>query len=111
MASTVSGLVCFRSIPRRSFACRAMLAAMIVGVVGQTAMRADVGPNFVSETLIAGLTEPTAIKFLPDGRMLMLSRYGTLQQVQPGASVVDPSPFMTLSNVDTDQGERGLTGI
>jgi glucose/arabinose dehydrogenase len=100
-----------RRISRRRFTYFSVVAATILWIVGVAPLRAAVGPNFVSETLIAGLTEPTAIKFLPDGRMLILSRYGTIQQVQPGASAVDPTPFMTVTNVDTDQGERGLTGI
>ena len=43
--------------------------------------------------------------------MLILSRYGFIQQVQPGASSVDPTRFLTLTNINVDQGERGLTGF
>jgi glucose/arabinose dehydrogenase len=68
-------------------------------------------PTFISETLITGLNEPTSVNFLPDGRMLILSRYGVIHQVQPGSSSVDPTPFMTLTNINTAEGERGLTGF
>jgi glucose/arabinose dehydrogenase len=67
--------------------------------------------TFTSEILITGLNEPTSVNFLPDGRMLILSRYGIILQVQPGSTIVDPTPFLTLANVNTDQGERGLTGF
>jgi glucose/arabinose dehydrogenase len=67
--------------------------------------------NFTSETLITGLNEPTSVQLLPDGRMLILSRYGIIHQVQPGATTLDPTAFLTLTNVNTDQGERGLTGF
>src|SRR3989344_878662 len=68
--------------------------------------------DFINETLLTGLNEPTAIQFLPDGRMLILSRYGSIRVAQPGAIQVDPTPFFDLTSVtNTSQGERGLTGI
>ena len=67
--------------------------------------------DFVTETLIVGLDQPTAMEFLPDGRMLILERDGTIYIVQAGASIVDPTPFMQITNINIDQGERGLTGI
>jgi len=92
----------------------ALVAGLFLGisiVFRRNLVQASVGPDFTSETLILGLNEPTAISFLPDGRMLILSRYGTIQVVQPGASQVDPIPFMTLTNINTSDGERGLTGF
>ena len=67
--------------------------------------------DFVTETLITDLNQPTAIEFLPDGRMLIIDRFGAVDIVQAGASQVDATPFMTLTNVNTQMGERGLTGI
>lgn len=68
--------------------------------------------NFVNETLIINLNEPTSIAFLPNGKMLILERAGIIHLVENGASVVNPTPFLNLSSVtNTEQGERGLTGI
>lgn len=68
--------------------------------------------NFVNETLITNLNEPTSIAFLPNGKMLILERAGIIHLVENGASVVNPTPFLNLSPViNTKQGERGLTGI
>ncbi len=68
-------------------------------------------PNFVNESLILDLNEPTAITFLPDGRMLILERYGRIHVVQAGATQVNSTPFLQITNINTDEGERGLTGI
>jgi glucose/arabinose dehydrogenase len=68
--------------------------------------------NFTSETLLTNLNEPTAVSFLPDGRMLVLERYGRVHLAEAGASTVNPTAFIDLTtNTNTDQGERGLTGI
>ncbi len=69
-------------------------------------------PNFVSEILISSLTEPTAILFLPNGNMLILERYGRVHLVRSGNAYIEPTPFIDLRSVtNTDQGERGLTGV
>lgn len=67
--------------------------------------------GFQSRTLIISLNEPTALAFLPDGRMLILERGGTIRIVQPGATKVDPTLFLTLPNGTSLAGERGLLGI
>ena len=54
-----------------------LLLAILAFVNGSVAA---VGPNFTSETLITGLNEPTSVNFLPDGRMLILSRYGSFNR-------------------------------
>ncbi|MBL8058311.1 MAG: PQQ-dependent sugar dehydrogenase [Anaerolineales bacterium] len=68
-------------------------------------------PNFQTETLILGLNEPTGLTFTPDGRLLVLERYGTIRLVLPGETQPAATPFLQLSNVNTDQGERGLVGL
>ncbi len=75
-----------------------------------------VQPNFVNEAVVTGgLTLPTAMAFLPDGRMLVTEFTGTVRVVQPGATSADPTPVITLPNMFDDDilagGERGLVGI
>jgi len=67
--------------------------------------------NFTNETIILNLVEPTGIQFLPDGRMIIINRYGSVRMVQAGATTLDATPVLTLTNINTDQGERGLVGI
>src|SRR3989344_334539 len=67
--------------------------------------------NFTNEILLTGLTEPTGIEFLPDGRMLVINRYGMIRIAQAGSTTLDSTPVVTLTNIDTDQGERGLVGL
>jgi glucose/arabinose dehydrogenase len=67
-------------------------------------------PNFVNDTLIIGLNEPTNLVFTPDGRMLIIERGGAIWVVQPGATSVDPTPVLTVPSVQTAD-ERGLLGI
>jgi glucose/arabinose dehydrogenase len=70
----------------------------------------NLAPNFVDDTVITGLSEPTALTFTPDGRMLIAERDGTVWVVQPGALKVDATPFLQLSSVVTAD-ERGVLGI
>jgi glucose/arabinose dehydrogenase len=67
-------------------------------------------PNFVTDTLITGLDQPTQIVFTPDGRMLILERLGTVLVVQPGAGRPDTTPFLQLDTVNRSD-ERGALGI
>jgi glucose/arabinose dehydrogenase len=67
--------------------------------------------GFQNQLWIVGLNEPTSIVFTPDGRMLIAERDGTIHVAQPGATQVDPLPFHQISNINTDQGERGLVGL
>jgi glucose/arabinose dehydrogenase len=70
----------------------------------------NLAPRFVNDTLITGLSEPTAIAFTPDGRMLVTERDGTVWIAQPGALKVDATPFLQLPSVVTAD-ERGVLGI
>ena len=67
--------------------------------------------GFESQTLIIGLDQPTCLAFTPDGRMFITERTGAIKIVQPGAAQVDATPLLTVININTDQGERGLVGI
>lgn len=68
-------------------------------------------PGFQNQPLILGLNEPTTTSFTPDGRMLIAQRGGRIHVVQPGATQVDPVAFNLITNINTDQGERGLVGL
>src|SRR5512139_1403324 len=67
--------------------------------------------GFESQTLILGLDQPTGLTFTPDGRMFITERTGAIKIVQRGTAQVDTTPLLKLTNINTDQGERGLVGI
>jgi glucose/arabinose dehydrogenase len=67
-------------------------------------------PRFVNDRVVVGLNEPTALRFTPDGRMLIAERDGTIWVAQPGATQVDPQPFLQIPSVARDN-ERGLLGF
>jgi glucose/arabinose dehydrogenase len=75
-------------------------------VVGEAAP-----PNFVNEILVTNLTEPIALQFLPDGRMLIVGRLGTVWVRQPGAPQIDPTPFLQLTNISNNSSENGVFSL
>jgi glucose/arabinose dehydrogenase len=67
---------------------------------------ATLPPGF-TETIISGLSRPTAMEIAPDGRIFVCEQSGRLRVIKNGALLA--TPFLTL-NVDSN-GERGLLGI
>ncbi|MBY0427391.1 MAG: PQQ-dependent sugar dehydrogenase, partial [Cytophagales bacterium] len=63
--------------------------------------------SFTSMEVVAGLSNPTAMAFLPDQRILVCQQNGRLRVIKNGGLLATPA--ITLS-VNTD-GERGLIGI
>ena len=84
-------------------------AALVARVVSNTTP-APLPASFVNEPLIVGLNEPTGITFTPDGRPLIIGRYGKVWVAQPGATSVDSTPLLSITAI-TAADERGLLGI
>ena len=67
---------------------------------GNTPLSAPVSVNvantgtFENEVLATGFDLPTAIKFLPDGRMLVAELGGTIKVLPPPYTQADPTPFL-----------------
>jgi glucose/arabinose dehydrogenase len=84
---------------------RAALIAMTVALA--TAVPASAAPpaNFSEQIVAAGLSQPTAIAFLPDGRLLVTEKGGALKLVQGGTvTTLTTLPVCTAS-------EMGLLGV
>ncbi len=64
-------------------------------------------PTGFSETIVSGLTSPTAMALAPDGRIFVCQQGGSLRVIKNGALLT--TPFVTLT-VDSN-GERGLLGV
>ncbi len=64
-------------------------------------------PSGFTETVISGLSAPTAMTFAPDGRLFVCQQGGALRVIKNGALL--PTPFVSLSV--SSVGERGLLGV
>lgn len=87
----------------------ALLAGMLsVFVLEKPASSAATLPaGFVEFRVVEGLSSPTAMALMPDGRILVTEQRGRLRVVEDGKlrSALD------LSNVIDARGERGLLGV
>jgi glucose/arabinose dehydrogenase len=78
-----------------------------IEVLESRTLLSSLPPGFSESTAITGLTRPTSLAVLPDGRWLITQQGGQLRVVQNG--VLSPTVAASLS-VDS-QGERGLLGV
>ncbi len=94
----------------RPFALRlqAVLMLALVGLLASAPVIAQTFPPGFSAALVVNtLTNPTALAFVPDGRIFIAEQAGKLRVVKNG--VLLPTPFVSLA-VDSN-GERGLDGV
>lgn len=84
---------------------------IVTSVLASSSVRiahaASVPAGFTDSLVAAGLTNPTAMAFAPDGRIFVCEQGGTLRVIKNG--VLLAAPFLTVT-VDSS-GERGLLGI
>ena len=76
----------------RDAAGNATVSAAVMVNVANTA-------QFQNEVLATGFDLPTAIKFLPDGRMLVVELQGKIKVLPPPYTTPDPTLFLQLTNV------------
>ena len=74
---------------------------------GNFTFAATVPTGFTDSLVAAGLNNPTAMAFAPDGRIFVCEQSGSLRVIKNG--VLLATPFLTVP-VDS-QGERGLLGV
>ena len=67
-------------------------------------------PVGFTNTAVANVAAPTALAFLPDGRMLIASQSGSLRVYQNGALLPTPALTIPASRICTNS-ERGLLGV
>ena len=63
--------------------------------------------GLTSSVIAKGLTSPTAMDLLPDGRILIAEQAGTLRIVRNGSLATNPAAMITVDHA----GERGLIGV
>ena len=66
--------------------------------------------GFVDEKLIDGLVRPTAIRFLPDGRVLVAEQRGMLK-LYPAADRDEPRVLLDLRSEVLQRSQIGLLGL
>ncbi len=66
--------------------------------------------SFVDEVVLSNLNAPLALQTLPDGRILLLEKAGSIKIFDPAAEIPVAQPYLTVPNVQSGQ-ERGLTDI
>jgi glucose/arabinose dehydrogenase len=66
---------------------------------------------FRNEILATRFDLPTAIKFLPDNRMLVVELAGKIKILPPPYITPDPTPFLQLTNVGSAGVQQGIYDI
>jgi glucose/arabinose dehydrogenase/PKD repeat protein len=65
-------------------------------------------PDFIDE-LVASVPRPTAMAFLPDGRLLVAQQTGDLRVIKNG--ILLPTPALSIGGRICSNRERGLVGL
>ncbi|HEX8921987.1 MAG TPA: PQQ-dependent sugar dehydrogenase, partial [Pyrinomonadaceae bacterium] len=93
---------------RQSDKLQSLGLALLLVLLSTLSLKAATLPAGFTETQIAaGLSNPTAMAFAPDGRLFVTQQGGQLRVIKNGTLL--PTPFLTVP-VDST-GERGLLGI
>ncbi|HEX2784696.1 MAG TPA: PQQ-dependent sugar dehydrogenase, partial [Ilumatobacteraceae bacterium] len=63
---------------------------------------------FQNDILATGFNLPTAMKFLPDGRLLIAQLAGLIRVVPPPYTTPDPTPFLQITNIGSAGVQQGI---
>ena len=93
---------------RLSNGCLAVVVSLMVPAL---AAAATVPPQFVDENIAPGstFTDPTAIAYLPGGRLLVAEKRGRVYSITQG--VKSANPLWSRENEVMNDGDRGLLGL
>jgi glucose/arabinose dehydrogenase len=91
------------------------LAPAVVGVLlallsASSAQAATLPAGFAEETVVSGLTQPTAVRFSPDGRVFVAEKSGLIKELD-SLSDTTPRVYADLRQRVHDFWDRGLLGI
>jgi glucose/arabinose dehydrogenase/PKD repeat protein len=90
------------------------LRARAFDAAGNSQLSAPINVNvrnsssFQNEVLATGFDLPTAIEFLPDGRMLVVELQGKVKILSPPYTSPDPGLFLQLTNVGVAGVQQGI---
>jgi probable HAF family extracellular repeat protein len=104
-----------RLAPHRGVALLLTALALWLGWLAQPALAAPAPPaNFAVEDVLTGIEQPMALRFLPDGRMLVALKKGEIRIVNVQSLPIQSQVYMNFvgsaSGIDSDQ-ERGVLDL
>src|SRR5262245_37612383 len=83
---------------------------VVVGTAAHPAAAATLPPGFQEEIVFSGLTEPTALRFSPDGRVFVAEKSG-LVKVFDNLTDTTPTVFVDLRTQVHNFWDRGLLEV
>lgn len=87
---------------------RARDAAGNVSVSAGVTVNVSNTNRFQNETLATGMSLPTAMKFLPDGRLLVSELAGRIRVLPAPYLNMTATPFLTISNIGSAGVQQGI---
>jgi glucose/arabinose dehydrogenase len=88
-----------------------LVASLFLALTASRASAQVIVPDgFTAEMVADGLTFPTAMALLPDGRILVTEQFSGSVRLVVGGAVAAHIP-LTVPSLNTSGGERGLLGI
>jgi glucose/arabinose dehydrogenase/PKD repeat protein len=102
-----------RTLPNGSHRITARARDAAANATISTAVTVNVAntAQFQNEVLATGFDLPTAIEFLPDGRMLVVELEGKIKVLPPPYTTPDTTPFLQLTNVGSAGVQQGIYDI
>lgn len=88
----------------------ALVGGALAWLFAATSAMSALPEGFVDEPVLSGLRQPVALEVLPDGRLLVLERDGSIFITDPADAVPVAASYLDLPGVD-DDGEKGLLNI
>ena len=83
---------------------------LLTALAHTPAAAADPPVNFTNEIVLPAISQPMSMRFLPDGRLLVLLRGGEILITDPGETPASSAAYMTVTNLNDSQ-ERGAYDI
>ena len=87
----------------------ALLIAVLFACAATPAAAATYPPGFEERTIAAGLTGPVGVAWTPDGRMIVIEKFGRVRIFAAGGAT--PATVVDLSARVNSYWDRGLLGI
>ncbi|SFE43771.1 Por secretion system C-terminal sorting domain-containing protein [Chitinophaga sp. CF118] len=91
----------------KKYAITSLLLPLFLLFLSLFARAQSLPANFQRVQVVSGISSPTALAFLPDGRILVCQETGQLRVIKNGSLLSTPAITLSVSS----SGERGLIGI
>jgi glucose/arabinose dehydrogenase len=87
-----------------------LVSSLVVGSAAEPVAAASLPPGFQEEIVFSGLTQPTALRFSPDGRVFVAEKSGLIK-VFDNLSDTTPTVFTDLRTQVHNFWDRGLLDV